>query len=199
MPSPVAVLPIMESRFFWITLLGLCGLTVAWVSVSAQVAENARIDGLVLELEASQLRASFRLLGVFDDEFERRLNSGLPTEITYQFELKRPRRSWFDKTIERSSLQVIAMHNAVTEEYLINFKHDGSLIESRLVNDLAELRASMTELENFGAFAFADRDQDQRLTFRVRAELGTRTLLAFIPQRLTTPWVESGALQFPGE
>ena len=83
------------------------------------------------------------------------------------------------------------MYNAVSRQYLINFKHDGSLIESRVVKDLAELEAALTELESFPVFSTEGKNPRQRLKARVRAELRTKTVFFFIPSTVDTDWAET--------
>ena len=92
------------------------------------------------------------LRDAFDEEFRRRLDSGLPTSLVYEIELTRERRLWVDKTVGRSRLQMIVMFNALTREYLLNQKLDGELIESRVVRDQEELRTAMTTLAALPVF-----------------------------------------------
>ena len=150
-----------------------------------------RITDVRIAFEKPQIRLSFKLLGVFDDDLKQRLDSGLPTSFTFQFELIRKRKSWFDKSVDSGNLQVDAMYNAVTREYLINFKHDGSLIESRVVKDLADLEAAMTMHDGFPVFPTEGLSPHQRMRVRVRAELGTKTVFFFIPSTVHTDWAET--------
>ena len=90
----------------------------------------ARITDVRLAFDKGQIQLSFKLLGALDDNLRKRLESGLPTSLTFDFQLVRTRKSWFDKSVDDGTLQVTAMYNAVTREYLINFKHDGNLIDS---------------------------------------------------------------------
>lgn len=152
---------------------------------------DARIIGLRLTLKDQQAWLSFRLRNAFDEDMRQRVMSGLPTRLTFEFELVRARRGWFNTGVDSGSLQVIAMYNAVTREYLINYKHDGDLIESRIVQDFDELRAAMTDFKDFPAFSTLGRNTDQRLRIRVRAELRPRTIFFFIPATVYTDWAES--------
>ena len=162
-----------------------------WLALSAEAGTEAGIQDLDIKIEGSQALASLRLTNAFDEDFQRRIESGLPTDLIFRFVLERDRSSWFDKSVARGSLQVIAMYNAVTSEYLVNFKQDGTLIESRVVRDPEELHKAMTELQNFPVFSVAGRDPKERLQLRVRAELGTRMFLAFIPRTVATEWVQT--------
>ncbi len=158
---------------------------------AAPPAAEPRIADVRLAFDDQQILLSFKLLDAFDETVSRRLESGLPTGFTYQFQLVRSRKRWFDKAVDKGTLQVGAMYNAVSRQYLINFKHDGGLIESRVVKDLGELRAAMTELHDFPVFSTAGKNPSQRLRVRLRAELRTRTLFFFIPSTVHTDWAET--------
>lgn len=168
-----------------------------WLAVTARAADEAEVRELAVRVEAGRILASFRLDNAFDEELQRRIDSGLPTDLVYRFELRRDRRSWFDASEAKGSLQVITMYNAVTSEYLVNFKHDGSLVESRVVRDPEALRDAMTHMAEFPVFTTDGLEQGARLRLQVRAELGTRTVLAFIPRTRATDWAESGRFTLP--
>ncbi len=150
-----------------------------------------RITDLRIAFERQQIRLSFKLLGALDDNLRKRLDSGLPTSFTFDFQLVRTRKSWFDRAVDSCSLEVGATYNAVTREYQINFKHDGNLIDSRVVKDAAELEAAMTEITGFPVFSIAGKNPQQRLRVRVRAELRTKTVFFFIPSTVHTDWAET--------
>ena len=160
-------------------------------SWSTHASSDAGIQDLDLKIERDQALVTFRLTNAFNEDFQRRIDSGLPTDLVFRFVLEKDRKSWFDTSVARGSLQVIAMYNAVTSEYLVNFKQDGSLIESRVVRDPDELRTAMTELADFPVFSLAGRDPQERLQLRVRAELGTRMMMAFIPRTVATEWTKT--------
>ena len=152
---------------------------------------EARITDIRLAFGEQQILLSFKLLDAFDSELQKRIDSGLPTSFTFDFELERTRRSWFNKSVDSSTLQVSAMYDALGRQYLINFKHDGDLIESRVVKDAGELRAAMTEHADVPVFTTVGKNPQQRLRVRVRAELRTRTIFFFIPSTVHTDWAET--------
>lgn len=178
----------------------LCGLalSVLWFGTGVRADAEARLEDLSVRLEGQRLLVSCRLSGAFDEEFRQRLQSGLPTPLVYRFVLERQRRTWFDASEARSRLQVVAMFNAVTSEYLINYKHDGDLVQSRVVRDAEELEKAMTELEDFPIFVHDGPGKDDGYYVRARAELGTRTILAFIPRTLATDWLRSAPFRLGG-
>ena len=185
-------------RLFQVTTL--CGLALAvfWLATGVRADSEARLDTLGVERDGQRLLVSCQLSGAFDEPFRQRLQSGLPTPLVYRFVLERERSSWFDASVARSKVQVVAMFNAVTSEYLINFKHDGDLIQSRVVRDADELERAMTVLEDFPIFTLEGPLKDDDYYVRARAELGTRTVLAFIPRTLSTDWAKTGNLRLGG-
>ncbi len=176
-----------------VVVLLLASLLAGWGSV----ATAATVEDVVVELEGDRVLLSFRLDQAFDDEVVRRVESGLATGYTFQLQLMRDRLRWADKRIGSSRLQVVALYNAISREYLINLKHDGDLIESRVVRDRDELRRAMTEIVRLPVFSVAGLTGHKRALVRVRAELGTRQLLFIIPFTQTTGWRESAKFHLP--
>lgn len=155
------------------------------------------ISDLLISRQGNELLFSFQLVDAFDEATLERIQSGLPTSFDYDVKLDRLRRWWFNNTVSKSELQVIAMYNAITREYLVNYKLDGRLIESRVVKNEAELERAMTE---FHALALLEiPDVPGRLVARVRVELGSRTILGFIPTKSHTEWAESERFRAQGE
>lgn len=171
----------------------LCA-TVLLTTASLGGPGDAEVTALEATAESERVVLSFTLEGAFDDDVRRRIESGLPTGFEFDLRLQRDRKRWLDKDLAASSLQVVAMYNAVTQEYLINYKQDGALIESRVVSDGHALQDAMTRFEDLAVFPLADLPAaalERRLQVRVRAELGTKTILFLIPTKITTDWAES--------
>lgn len=176
------------------SLVAAAAFTFSPLAGAQAVSGKAEVVDLEVEPQDHQVLVSFNLRGAFDEAVARRLESGLPTDFTYRFRLLRDRKRWLDQPLRTSSLQVVAMYNAVTREYLINYKQDGNLIESRVVREPSALRDAMTVFEALPTFSLdglAEAIGDRRLLIKVRAELGTRTILSLIPTTITTDWVES--------
>lgn len=184
---------------FALLALPIALILLAPLSVAAN--KEPKVEDLSLRLEGNQVLLDFALRDAFDENLQKRIESGIPSGFTFFFELIRDRKSWFDKGLQSSRLRVDAMYNAVTREYLINFKHDGQLIESRVVRDLDELRSALSDYTAFPVFEVSDRDMGQRLRVRVRALLGTHHVFFFIPRNVTTDWAETRRFQvvLPGD
>ena len=145
------------------------------------------IQGLHAHRQGDTLMVSFELRGAFDEPFLERLQSGLPTELLYVLHIERPRRWWIDQDLGRTTLKVVAMYNAVTQEYLVNYKLDGRLIDSRVVTDADELGTAMTMINALAAFEL-EPPLPERRVLRVRAVLGSKHLLYLFPRTIATNW-----------
>jgi hypothetical protein len=163
-------------------------LAALFVSLLAATAKDApRINGLHAHREESMVLVSFELVGAFDQPVLDRIRSGLPTQFEYEIRLERPRGLWFGNNLGRTKLQIAVTYNAVTQEYLVNTKQDGRLIDSRIVSDAAELERAMTMVHSLPAFE-VDREQRGRWVVSVRAVLGSRHVLLLFRNTIHTNW-----------
>lgn len=169
-----------------------------WIVLVAAANDQPRLENLQVAASAGQIAVGVELVNGFDERLLERLNSGLPTELTYRFALYRDRKRWWDSELAKSSYQVIAMYNAVSREYLVNYKHDGKLTETRVVRGLEELERAMTVLEQVPIFSLEilqpkvrQTIQRSRVLVRGRVELGSGTWLFVFPTTKTTAGVRS--------
>jgi len=190
-------MPVFRSIFSPVVLL----LTLVLVLSPAAPAraDDPQIHGLQVRLDGRRVMVDFVLTDAFDDDLVERVSSGLPTSIVYELELLRDRKRWFDRPLESSTVQVVAMFDALAREYLVNYKLDGKLVESRMARDLDELRAAMTEFDEIPAFTLEPLSRRSRLLVKVRALLGSKTLFSFIPTRVNTEWRESRKFRPPDD
>jgi hypothetical protein len=174
------------------TLAFLCLLFFA-----SGVRADAKVSEIKIDLDGGRILASFTLRDAFDRRLSERVESGLPTTILYRFELHRDRKRWYDRRLRGSTLEVVAVHDAVARAYTVNFKLDGELIESRTVRDREALEAAMTRIEQLPVFTVEGLPRSRRLLLKVQAELGSRTILSFIPATIQTDWRESRKFRIP--
>lgn len=157
---------------------------------------DARISALDVAVDGNRVLASFTLSRAFDHRLSRRLDSGLPTSILYEVELYKDRKNWFDNRLDAATLEVVALYDAVARTYTVHFRLNDQLVESRTVHDREALEAAMTRIERLPAFTLGP-EAGGRLLVRVRAELGSRTLLSIIPVAIHTDWKESRKFRAP--
>ena len=175
-------------------------IVVLWLFVFAASAttDDPRIQGLRVSLEGDRVLASFALQDAFDRRLESRLESGLPTSILYRLELHRDRKRWYDRRLEANTLEVVAVYDAVARTYTVHYKLNDELIESRTVRERKEVQDAMTRLGPLPVFSLEQVRERGRILVKVRAELGSRTFLSFIPVTVATDWADSNKLRIPG-
>lgn len=177
-------------------LLVLLFLLFVFVAPPAQAA--ARISEIRIGFDGDRVLTSFVLRNAFDSRLAERMESGLPTSILYRFELDRDRKRWWDQKLRDSTLEVVAMYDAVARTYNVHFKLDDKLIESRTVRDRKTLEEAMTHIERLPVFSLAGLPHEWRLLVKAEAELGSRTILSLIPVAISTKWRESPKFHPPG-
>ncbi len=173
---------------------GLVTAVPGFAPGSAAAAEPA-VRELSIAINGPQILASFRLADGFTPDLRERIESGLPTGFVFEFELLRDRQRWWDESLDSTRIEVVAMFNAVTGEYLVNTKLDGKLIDSRTVRDPGELEEVMTHFAAVPLFVVRGASRRERYLLRARAELGTGNVLGFVPVMRATPWVESNKVR----
>jgi hypothetical protein len=166
-------------------------LPALFVGLFSASGGDAEIPPPRVEVDGNRALVSFRLDGALDERFLDRVHSGLPTGFLYRLELLKDRKRWYDRPLEETTFQVVAMYDAVSREYLVNRKLGGKLIDSRMVGDLPALERELTRIESLPAFQLDGLPRSWRLLVRVRAEMGSRTILSFIPAKVHTDWSES--------
>lgn len=171
-------------------------LVVLWLLAFAAgpAAEEPRIEALHISFEGDRVLAAFSLQDAFDHRLASRLDSGLPTSILYRLELHHDRKRWYDRQLQENTLEAVAVYDAVARTYTVHVKLDGKLIESRTLRARDEVEAAMTRIGPLPVFSLERVREPGRLLVKVRAELGSRTLLSFIPVTVATDWADSNKI-----
>src|SRR5687768_6465203 len=102
---------------------------------ASQAYGEAKIAELRAALDGDRVLASFTLTDGLGGRLAQRIDSGLPTSILFEIELHKDRKRWYDNRLDRSTLEVVAVHDAVARTYSVHLKLDGELVESRTVRD----------------------------------------------------------------
>src|SRR5262245_53290371 len=140
--------------------------------LASQARAEAKISDIKINLDAGRVLTSFTLQDAFDRRLAERVDSGLPTSILYRFELSRDRKRWWDQKLKTATLEVVAIYDAVTRDYTVNYKLDDKLIESRTVRDRKALEEAMTTIDQLPAFSLAGLSPEGRLVVKVAADMG---------------------------
>lgn len=170
---------------------------LGFLFLASQVSAEPRISEIKIDLDGQRVLAGLTLRDAFDRRLTERIDSGLPTTLLYSFELHRDHKRWFDRRLQGADLEVTALFDAVARAYTVHYKLDGELVESRTVRDIKALEEAMTRIAGVPVFTLEGLPRGRRLLVKARAELGSRTMLSFIPVAITTDWKESRKFRVP--
>lgn len=170
---------------------------LGFLLLASEARAEAKISEFKVDLDGDRIVASFVLRDAFDRRLSERIDSGLLTSILYHFELHRDRKRWWDRRLRKATLEVTALHDAVSREYTVHYKLDDKLVESRTVRDRKSLEEAMTRVEQLPVFSLDGLPRSWRVLVKAQAELGSRTILSLIPVAITTDWKESRKLRIP--
>ena len=151
-------------------------------------AADPRIENLSAVSHGDKVSVDFQLTGIFSDpDTVAALQSGAPTSFTYEVEIYRDRPWWFDETVGRSRIEVIATLNSVTREYVLQYRRDRKLVRSETLPDIARLEERMTSIGERDLFDIGRR-RPYKLRVRVRADLWRSWRFYVVPWMVTTHW-----------
>jgi hypothetical protein len=150
-----------------------------------------RISTPTVIQEASRLLVSVEIETGLGGGVIEQVESGLATTFDYEIELLRDRAHWWDDHLTSALVQVTAMYNAVSRDYLVNIKVNGQLMESHLLRTREEMVRRMTRIERLPAFQASDLTGRGRFLVRARALLSPRTSALLFPSRFATAWRDS--------
>lgn len=162
------------------------------LSVAAgAAAPEPRIENLAATASQGKVSIRFRLVGAFTSpEMIAALQSGLPTSFTYHLEIFRDHPNWFDDSLAKARIEVICTFNALTREYLLNYRRDRHLVRSETFSDVRELERRMTTISEADFFDVAGW-KPYKLKVRVKADLMRGWLMYVIPWEVSSPWREA--------
>ena len=164
---------------------------LALLLVAPLLAADPQIEKLSATAAAGRVSVEFSLKDGFGNgEMVEALDSGLPTTFTYVVEIYRDRPNWFDESVQRTRLEVIATFNSVTREYLVNYRRDGKLVRSETITDLAALEERMTQIEERDLFDIGDR-KPYKLKVRVKSDFARYWKWYIVPWQISTGWRET--------
>ncbi|MDX1501216.1 MAG: DUF4390 domain-containing protein [Thermoanaerobaculia bacterium] len=176
----------------------LPALTLLGLLFAGEPDGKARLEDLRVTVQGSRLDVSFHLVNAFDSDLVERIETGLPSGFRFHFTLLKDYKLWWDREMDDTTIQVFASYDAVSREYLVNYRQDGRLIQSRVVGNLAELEAAMTRFEGLHVFN-VERRPRRRMLIRAKARLGRKNLLGIIPTSIETGSLESAKFRLEPE
>jgi hypothetical protein len=129
-------------------------LVASLITVLATGAVLAATDAIrVVSLVKDQhIYVSFTLDSGVTEDLRAAIESGLPTTISYDVELRREVAGWFDKTLQSVSISAIVQYDNLTRRYRLTLTVDGLGEEPTITEDREMVRRWLTTVDRMPLF-----------------------------------------------
>jgi len=124
---------------------------------------------------------SFAMTNGLTGDLRAAIQSGLPTTISYEVELRREVAGWLDKTIQSATLTAIVQYDNLTRRYRLSRTVDGRGEEPTVTEDEEAVRRWLTAFERLPLFPSDRLEVNGEYYVRVRARPRPWTAWFFWP------------------
>jgi hypothetical protein len=166
-------------------LPSLLALLLASPLVTPAAAQTLRVTSLARE---DRVLVSFELPDAFNDDLRASIQSGLPTSITYDVELRKGTTLWVDRLIATAQVTAGVRFDNLTKRYQVSVMRDGRVEESRVTEDEEDVRQALTVFQRLPLFDTAILEPNAEYYLRVRARTRPHNSL------FALPWERGGIL-----
>jgi Domain of unknown function (DUF4390) len=163
----------------------MIGSLLALLAVAPLVAQSIRVTSLTRE---DRVLVSFELTEVYNDDLKAAIQSGLPTSITYDVELRRATTLWVDRLVDTARVTASVRFDNLTRRYQISVMRDGRVEDSRVTEDEQAVQQALTAFSRLPLFRTASLEPNAEYYVRVRAQTRPRNSLFVLP------WERGGVL-----
>ncbi len=175
--------------------LFLCYFTSFSVSPGiAKEQESPNFSELIITTSDTDVLLFAQLSNSFTEEMLQGVKSGVPIQFTFDVELYKVRKNWFDKKLRSTRFKHIMTYNTLKDNYQVELQEINHHLHN--FSSLLESQKSMNEVNGLKISPLADLIENGNYKLRVRAELseeivpmGFNSLTAFFGwNNLQTGW-----------
>lgn len=161
------------------------GSVLALLATVPMLAQSIRVTSLTRE---DRVLVSFELTEVYNDDLKAAIQSGLPTSITYDVDLRRAATLWVDRLVDTARVTAAVRFDNLTRRYQISVMHDGRVEDSRVTDDEQAVQQALTMFTRLPLFRTSLLEPNAEYYVRVRAQTRPRNSLFVLP------WERGGVL-----
>jgi hypothetical protein len=140
------------SIFFslWMTLFLPSSIVAADNSLIIKTAE------INSQFEAYFLNADFDLS--FNDDLDEAIRKGIPINFVIEFELKKPRKYWFDEEVAKKTKEILLSYHALSKQFIL------AESENRLIafDNLTQAKNELKRIKNWRIFDKSQIDDTEK-------------------------------------
>ena len=144
---------------FWMILF-LSSSTIA--SDNSLIIKTAEINS---QFEAYFLNADFDLS--FNDDLDEAIKKGIPINFIIEFELKKPRKYWFDEEVTKKTKEILLTYHALSKQFTLTES------ENRLVafDNLTQAKNELKKIKNWRIFDKSQIDDTEKYSAYLQVKL----------------------------
>ena len=135
---------------FWIILFSSSSIIAADNSLIIKTAE------INSQFEAYFLNADFDLF--FNDDLDEAIRKGIPVNFIIEFELKKPRKYWFDEEVTKKTKEILLSYHALSKQFIL------AESENRLIafDNLTQAKNELKRIKNWRIFDKSQVDDTEK-------------------------------------
>ena len=135
---------------FWMILF-FSSSTIA--SDNSLIIKTAEINS---QFEAYFLNADFDLS--FNDDLDEAIRKGIPINFVIEFELKKPRKYWFDEEVAKKTKEILLSYHALSKQFTLTES------ENRLIafDNLTQAKNELKRIKNWRIFDKSQIDDTEK-------------------------------------
>ena len=117
------------------------------------------------QFEAYFLNADFELF--FNDDLDEAIRKGIPINFIIEFELKKPRKYWFDEEVAKKTKEIVLSYHALSKQFTL------SESENRLVafDNLMQAKNELKKIKNWRIFDKSQLDDTEKYSAYLQVRL----------------------------
>jgi hypothetical protein len=143
--------------------------SVLAVLVTGTALAEGDVIRVVSLVKDQRVYVSFTLDSGVTEDLRAAIESGLPTTISYDVELKREVTGWFDKTLQSATVSAIVQYDNLTRRYRLTLTVDGLGEEPTITEDRETVRRWLTTFDRMALFTTEGLESNVEYYVRVRA------------------------------
>ena len=124
----------------WMCLFASPSVTAADNSL---IIKNAEINN---QFEAYFLSSDFDL--TFNDDLDEAIRKGIPINFIIEFELKKPRKYWFDEEVAKKTKEIVLSFHALSRQFILT-ESENHLIA---FDNLTQAKNELKKIKNWRVF-----------------------------------------------
>ncbi|MEY4920989.1 MAG: hypothetical protein RLZZ564_517 [Pseudomonadota bacterium] len=144
---------------FWMILF-FSSTTIA--SDNSLIIKTAEINS---QFEAYFLNADFDLS--FNDDLDEAIKKGIPVNFIIEFELKKPRKYWFDEEVTKKTKEILLTYHALSKQFTLTES------ENRLIafDNLTQAKNELKKIKNWRIFDKSQIDDTEKYSAYLQVKL----------------------------